>query len=157
MAFARIHAAITDINPSSIKDYIFSTRGGILLNLKLTWFPFTFFDVGTADEVVKGGDIHVVIADSALSTAILGQSLTVSSPIVVPQGGSWTWAHPDSGALRGADAVVSKLAPNLGFPLQPVGLISGNLRLITSLEPVRLVQHHLMVEAELIAFDSSVI
>jgi len=155
MALRRLHNTITNIDSvGQSVDYIFSlSNGGILLEIRLTWQPYTFLNIGTENEVVKGGDIHAVLADSVTSTTIVGQGNNFNDPIVVPQGGSWEWTNPERYSLLGANSTISKLQPNNGFSVQPIGLLRGNLRIIARAEPVRQVPHSLIVEAELLAFD----
>lgn len=155
MALRRIHQTLTNIDSvGQSQDYIFSlSGGGILLAINLTWQPYTFLNIGTDEEVPKGGDIHAIVAASTTSQTVVGQGDNFNDPIVVPNGGSWEWRNPEYDGLLAANATISKLQPNTGLVVQPIGLIRGNLRILARAEPVRQTPHSLVIEAELIAFD----
>ena len=155
MALRRLHVTLTNLDAvGQSQDYLFSlNNGGILTSIKLTWQPYTFLNVGTDEEVPAGGDVHAVVADSTTSVAILGQGTAFDDPIVVPQGGSWEWENPERDGLLDANATISKLQPNAGLAVQPIGLIRGNLRILARAQPLRQVPHSVVIEAELLAFD----
>lgn len=159
MAYIHVHRLLTGITSTGqTEDIAMGVRGGILLNLELNWVARSFFNIGTEDELAKGADIYVIVGDSNGSTPILGQRLSPIDYIIVPQGGTWVWSHPYADQLRSAAPVVSKLAPYGSYPVQPIGLIKANMRLIANQDLYRPnIQHDLEVIAEFITFDSAVI
>ena len=155
MVYARLHRNIVNIQPAGAsEDFLYGLRGGILLSLKLTWQPFTFLNQGTDEEVPRGGDIHVIVADAGTTLPVLGQigATLTDSPIVVPNGGSWEWDHPYAPGMRDCIVMIEKMAFH-PFAIMPIGILQGALRIIAQQEPVRAIAHSLIVEAEFIGFD----
>lgn len=157
MALFRITRQIPNVPTAGVNnDYVFGVRGGILLDVEITWYPHTFFNVGTEDESVKGGDIHVLLGDAATARPMLGMNTSPLHNIVVPAGGSWRWVHPHRSALLQAEATTGKLAFHSGFSQEPLGVLRGAFRVIAVTEPVRQVPHSILVEANFIAFDLNI-
>lgn len=155
MAYVRVHRLMTNIGSSAAADYVFGTRGGILLNISLIWRPRTYFDQGTSDEQEKLGPIHAIVGDSATSNTILGQALT-GSDIVIPNNGRFDWEHPQRQGILDSLSVVEKLAFNSFNPM-PIGVIKASLRILASYDPVLQVNHDLEIIADLVAFDSQIL
>ena len=154
MAFVRIHRIIANPGSGATGDYVFGTRGGILLNIALSWKPRQFYNIGTIDEQVVPGDMHAFIGDQANSLLILGQDS--SGMIVVPTFGSWGWTNPMRQEIMDGSQLISKLAFH-NFTPMPIGVIQGQLRVIVGWDPLKLQSHDVIVEAELLAFDSAII
>lgn len=140
-------------------DIVLGARGGILLSLNLEWQPVTYFNINTDDELIKGGDIHVLVTDSSTSRSPIGQiDLThpVVDSIIVPSGGDWFWSHPEEDAIE-SSAAIAKLAFNPNFTEDPIGILRGPLRLRMEPDPNRAVTvaHSLAIEVKFLAFDST--
>jgi len=158
MAIVRLQRILSDIGASSSADYQFTspTIGGILLDMTLTWRGRQYYDLGTADEVAKLGDIHVIIGDSATNQSVIGQILSPLSAVRVPTGGDWSWSHPHRDELVAGAAFISRLTHKNWTPM-PVGVIRNDLRIIASWDPLVQQQHDLIIEANLMPFALSVI
>lgn len=160
MAIVRLHRNITNISAAGeTVDYQFNVdpaRGGILLGIELIWQPYTFLNIGTDEEVPTGGDIHVIVADVGTSQPVIGQvGITLTdSPIVVPAGGAWEWDHPYRDEIEAAAAMIEKLSWH-GHAVMPAGILQNSLRIIAQREPVRNIAHSLVIQADLLVFDTN--
>lgn len=156
MALVRLTRNIENITVTgNSQDYLFSAAGGILLSIKLTWYGYTFLNQGTEDEVAKGGDIHVLLADSNGGRPILGHLVAPLTTIVVPQGGSWEYDHPFKEEILASSGFIEKLNLSSNFD-PPEACLRGFLRVIASADPVRETPHSLSIEADLLAFDVNI-
>jgi hypothetical protein len=144
---------LKNIGAAAAQDVVFGARGGILLQLRLSWAPLAYHDKGNPGESFVIGDIHCLILDSINGQSILNQRVAQLDTIVVPTGEDWVWVHPEKDALIGSE-ICAKLAVNTAFPAQPPGVIQQNLRIGATWDPNKNVSHSLVIEGIFLAFDS---
>lgn len=124
--YSRFIQNINQIKLDTPNNASSGTRGGILLSIELAWVPFTFS--ATETDVPRGGDIWVLVGDTAGSRPILGQTIdTANSAIVLSAGGVWEWSHPFINSLQDADSIISKLGNSAGK--EPVGAYNGYIQI----------------------------
>lgn len=157
MAIIKTHNTISSISTARSATLVTAaTRGGILLELKLIWKPRTFFDIGTANETINPGDIHVAVYDTGTSQTIFGlENGSTTDLIVVPTNGEWSWQNPFYNEILRAAVLIEKLAYST-LPLPQNGIIKGNVNVIAIPDPLKpTAVHDLTVEGLFLLFDAN--
>jgi len=152
MVYARLQRTL--LSGPSFTDITCASRGGIILSAAFQNVPNAYWDVNTASESPRQGDLQVYVTDMSTLTTPFGQATANNSYINIPVNGTWRWENPFARELLGASEVISKFSVDPAIIVQTPGIFTGaGLRFFVSPDPILNVQHKLQVELELIIFD----
>lgn len=163
MAYVRLQRFVSGngagVGVGTTSEFTYSgSNGAIVLSIELIWSPRVYYNAGTQNESIRYGDIHAYVADASTSRSFIDVTGTAENQklIVVPTNGRWSWVHPKKFEILAASDVISKLGTrNLGA--YPTGVITGSLRVIAGYDPITAVSHNLMIETELLVFDTNLL
>ena len=154
MALKQFTKYVPEVGIGTVIDFAMP-NGGILLSIDLQWVPFTYYNKDLSTQVATQGDLQALISDTTTARSIIGQiQVSPADVIVVPTESSWDWEHPNSADLS-SSYIIHKMRAHSAFPLQPDGVLVGNLRVLITQDPQTLVTHGVLVTAKVISFDTN--